>query len=112
MAKVDTSAYRSFEEIGARLDEITSQVKDKGTPLERSLDLFDEAIALGSKAVDMVDTTDFTPEEEAKLQEGAQDASAEKSEDASAEATQGAEGASDALEAADEAKGESEGEQA
>ena len=28
---------------------------------------FDEAIALGSKAVDMVDTTEFTAEEEARL---------------------------------------------
>lgn len=72
MAKVDTSAYRSFEEIGARLDEITSQVKDKGTPLERSLDLFDEAIALGSRAVDLVDAIEFTPEEEALAQAAAE----------------------------------------
>ena len=71
MAKVDTSAYRSFDEIGARLDEITSQVKDKGTPLERSLDLFDEAIALGSRAVDLVDAIEFTPEEEALAQAAA-----------------------------------------
>lgn len=109
MAKPNTAAYKTFDDITGRLDEIVQQVRDKDVSLEHSLDLFDEAIALGSKAVDMVDTTDFTPEEEAKLQEGAQDASAE---DASAEATQGAEGASDAPEAADEAKGESEGEQA
>ena len=104
MAKPNTAAYKTFDDITGRLDEIVQQVRDKDVSLEHSLDLFDEAIALGSKAVDMVDTTDFTPEEEAKLQEGAQDASAE--------ATQGAEGASDAPEAADEAKGESEGEQA
>lgn len=55
MAKIDTSAYRSFDEITGRLDEIVGQVRSKDTSLERSLDLFDEAIALGSKAVDMVD---------------------------------------------------------
>ena len=47
-------------------------MKDKDTSLERSLDLFDEAIALGSAAVDLVDTTDFTPEEEARLLEAEQ----------------------------------------
>jgi len=112
MAKPNTAAYKTFDDITGRLDEIVQQVRDKDVSPEHSLDLFDEAIALGSKAVDMVDTTDFTPEEEAKFQEGAQDASAEKSEDASADAPQGAEGASDAPEASDEAKGESEGEQA
>ena len=44
-----------------------SQVRNKDVSLEHSLDLFDEAIALGSKAVDMVDTTEFTAEEEARL---------------------------------------------
>lgn len=33
-------------------------MRQKDTSLERSLDLFDEAIALGSKAVDMVDAQD------------------------------------------------------
>lgn len=67
MAKPDTAPYKTFDQITDRLDEIVSQVRDKETSLERSLDLFDEAIALGSKAVDMVDRTNFTPEEEAKL---------------------------------------------
>ena len=67
MAKIDTSEYRSFDQITARLDSIVDQVRDKNVSLEHSLDLFDEAIALGSKAVNMVDTTEFTPEEEERL---------------------------------------------
>ena len=79
MAKIDTSEYQSFDQITARLDSIVDQVRDKNVSLEHSLDLFDEAIALGSKAVNMVDTTEFTPEEEERLvqaqaAEGAADA--------------------------------------
>ena len=58
---------KSFGEITERLDEIVSTVRAKDTSLERSLDLFDEAIALGSKAVELVDKLEFTPEEEAQL---------------------------------------------
>lgn len=67
MAKIDTSEYQSFDQITARLDLIVDQVRDKNVSLEHSLDLFDEAIALGSKAVNMVDTTEFSPEEEERL---------------------------------------------
>ena len=67
MAKIDTSEYQSFDQITARLDSIVDQVRDKNVSLEHSLDLFDEAIALGSKAVNMVDTTEFTLEEEERL---------------------------------------------
>ena len=71
MARVDTSQYQTFPQITERLDAIVSAVRDKDVSLERSLDLFDEAIALGSKAVDMVDATDFTPEEAAQLEDEA-----------------------------------------
>lgn len=71
MARVDTSQYQTFSQITGRLDEIVGAVRDKDVSLERSLDLFDEAIALGSKAVDMVDATDFTPEEALALEEQA-----------------------------------------
>ncbi len=71
MARVDTSKYQTFPQITERLDDIMAQVRDKEISLERSLDLFDEAIALGSKAVEMVDATDFSPEEAAKLEEEA-----------------------------------------
>ena len=69
MAKPDTSAYKTFDQITGRLDQIVDQVRDKDTSLEHSLDLFDEAIALGSKAVDLVDSTDFSAEERDKLRE-------------------------------------------
>ena len=69
MARVDVSRYQTFGDITERLDSIVSQVRDKDVSLERSLDLFDEAIALGSKAVSLVDATDFSPEEEARLAE-------------------------------------------
>lgn len=67
MARPDTSRYQTFGDITGRLDDIVAQVRDKDVSLERSLDLFDEAIALGSKAVDLVDATDFSPEEKAML---------------------------------------------
>ena len=73
MAKPDTSAYQTFDQITDRLDDIVSQVRNKDVSLEHSLDLFDEAIALGSKAVDMVDTTEFTAEEEARLEDAHDD---------------------------------------
>lgn len=67
--KPDVSAYKSFDQITERLDEIIDQVRGKDTSLERSLDLFDEAIALGSKAVDLVDATDFSPAELERLKD-------------------------------------------
>ena len=63
MAKLDTSAYKTFDDITGRLDKIVADVRDKDTSLEHSLDLFDEAIALGSKAVDFVDTSKVLPSE-------------------------------------------------
>ena len=86
MARVDVSQYQTFGQINDRLDELVGQVRDKDVSLERSLDLFDEAIALGSKAVSLVDATDFSPEEEARLA----DAQAEKGDDAPAEPTDAA----------------------
>ena len=71
MPKIDTSAYQSFDDICERLDAIISDVRDKDTSLERSLDLFDEAIVLGSAAVEMVDKVEFTPAEEALIASGA-----------------------------------------
>lgn len=61
--RVDTSTYTTFGQITERLDQIVAEVRRKDLPLESSLDLFDEAIALGSKAVDFVDTAPVLPEE-------------------------------------------------
>lgn len=65
--KVDTSEYNRFSDVTDRLDEIIESVRDKDTSLERSLDLFDEAIALGTRAVDLVDKAAFSPEERERL---------------------------------------------
>lgn len=43
-------SVRNFDEISDRLDQIIATVRSKDTSLERSLDLFDEAIELGSRA--------------------------------------------------------------
>ncbi len=56
-------AEGNFDEITERLDEIIAQVRSKDTSLERSLDLFDEAIELGSRAVDRVDSCELAPRE-------------------------------------------------
>lgn len=61
------TAVHSFDDITARLDEIIAVVRSKDTSLERSLDLFDEAIKLGSRAVDMVDTFDLSEREADQL---------------------------------------------
>ena len=66
-SKPDTSSYERFSDVADRLDEIVAAVRDKGTSLERSLDLFDEAIALGTRAVDLVDKAAFSPEERERL---------------------------------------------
>lgn len=62
------SAVHTFDDITARLDEIITTVRSKDTSLERSLDLFDEAIELGSKAVDMVDRFELSPREAEQLE--------------------------------------------
>lgn len=63
------TTVRDFDEISGRLDEIIATVRSKDTSLERSLDLFDEAIALGSKAVEMVDKFELTPREADQLEQ-------------------------------------------
>ncbi len=74
-------AEGTFDDITERLDEIIAQVRSKDTSLERSLDLFDEAIELGSRAVDMVDKFELTPREADKLDEQEAAAAAAKSGD-------------------------------
>ena len=61
-------SLNSFEDITGRMDEIISVVRSKDTSLERSLDLFDEAIALGSHAVELVDSFDLSSSEAEQLE--------------------------------------------
>ena len=60
-------SVRNFDEISDRL--------------ERSLDLFDEAIELGSRAVDMVDKFELTPREADKLEQEYDEDAANESQD-------------------------------
>ena len=70
------STGHTFDDITERLDEIVATVRSKDTSLERSLDLFDEAIKLGSKAVDMVDSFDLSPREAEQLDQAEAEAAA------------------------------------
>ena len=70
---------RTFDELIGRLDDIVETVRRKDTTLERSLDLLDEAITVGLAAVDMVDTSAFSPAEQGRV-----NASAPASESAAA----------------------------
>lgn len=86
------TTVHSFDDITERLDEIVSTVRSKDTSLERSLDLFDEAIELGSKAVDMVDSFELSPREAEMLDEREREADAAAAAgDAAAEAAEPAE---------------------
>ena len=67
-------SVRNFDEISDRLDQIIATVRSKDTSLERSLNLFDEAIGLGSRAVDMVDKFELTPRGRQARQEYDEDA--------------------------------------
>lgn len=66
------STLNSFEDITGRMDEIITAVRSKDTSLERSLDLFDEAIELGSHAVELVDSFDLSPSEAEQLEAASQ----------------------------------------
>lgn len=73
-------AQNSFADITARLDEIITVVRSKDTSLERSLDLYDEAIKLASRAAELVDSFDMSPEEAAQLEEAVRDDASEDAE--------------------------------
>lgn len=82
-------AQRNFDDITARLDEIVSAVRSKDTSLERSLDLFDEAIKLGARAVDMVDSFELSPREADMLDEQEEAAAQARREDTAQSASDG-----------------------
>ena len=60
MSDENSSSYGRVRE---RLDEIVAQVSSKDLPLEKSLDLYEEALRLGGMAAEMIDKTDFTEAE-------------------------------------------------
>lgn len=65
-----TPAGETFEEVASRLDQIVGEVKAKDTSLERSLDLLDEAIELGNRAVELVDSPQLSAAERAAAERG------------------------------------------
>jgi exodeoxyribonuclease VII small subunit len=61
----------SYGRARERLEEIVAQVRAKDISLEKSLDLYEEALRLGSTCAEMIDRTDFSVEElEAVAQAG------------------------------------------
>lgn len=64
----DSNSAHTFDDVLSRMDDIVNAVRAKDASLERSLDLFDEAIALGSKAVEMVDSFELSDREAAQLE--------------------------------------------
>lgn len=56
----ETTSYSQQKE---RLEEIVVQIRAKDLPLEKSLDLYDEALSIGSRCVDLLEQTDFTADE-------------------------------------------------
>ncbi len=48
----------AFTQIRDRLDEIATQVRGDDVPLDAALDLYDEAVKLGMKATELLETID------------------------------------------------------
>ena len=45
------------------LDQIMEQIRSKDVPLEKALDLYEEAIRIGNSCADLIDKADFSAEE-------------------------------------------------
>ncbi len=60
----------AFTQIRDRLDEIATQVRDDDMPLDAALDLYDEAVKLGMKATELLETLDAS-DSDAPSSEGA-----------------------------------------
>lgn len=52
----DEQMRSGFAAIRDRLDEIAAQVRDDAMPLDAALDLYDEAVKLGMKATELLET--------------------------------------------------------
>lgn len=61
-----SEGHETFGELRARLDEIVVEVRDKDLSLEKSLDLYEEAIKIGNRCAELVDKPDYTDEEAAQ----------------------------------------------
>ena len=53
----------SYTHLRKELEDIVVQVRSKDVPLEKCLDLFDEALRIGGQCAEAIDRTDFSFEE-------------------------------------------------
>lgn len=60
----------AFTQIRDRLDEIATQVRGDDMPFDAALDLYDEAVKLGMKATELLETLDAS-DSDAPSSEGA-----------------------------------------
>ena len=58
-----------YVRIKSRFEEINEELKNKELPLEKCLDLYEEAIRLGNSCADLIDTAELSTEEEMALAE-------------------------------------------
>lgn len=58
---------KTYAECEIRLREIASQAKKKEVSLKSALDMFDEAIELSNKAIELIDTSEFSDAELSEL---------------------------------------------
>lgn len=58
-----TDESTSYTSAKAQLDDIAEQVKSRDLPLEKALDLYEEAIRIGNTCADMLDVAEFTVDE-------------------------------------------------
>jgi exodeoxyribonuclease VII small subunit len=77
----------SYLKVSERLEEIVAQVRSKDVPLEKSLDLYEEALRLGGRAAELIDRTDFSPEELQAVLEKAPEMADAEAEETSTEET-------------------------
>ena len=53
----------SYTSAKAQLDEIAEQVRSRDLPLEKALDLYEEAIRIGNTCADLLDVSELTLDE-------------------------------------------------
>ena len=59
---MDAKTEQTFAGIRDRLEEIAAQVKGDDVPLDAALDLYDEAVKLGMKATELLESMDGEPD--------------------------------------------------
>lgn len=80
-----TDESTSYTSAKAQLDDIAEQVKSRDLPLEKALDLYEEAIRIGNTCADMLDVSEFTVDELDGEQDGGEAQGEAPADDAGAE---------------------------